>query len=103
MGRCAEECGSSGICHPLKLIFRNEKQTSGEVDTPKPQQFCRKAIYMSETDRKGHRRRPNKMKVLKATAATLAVGAMLLAAPAFAENEGQGQAVVTILPAHNNE
>jgi len=43
------------------------------------------------------------MKVLKATAATLAVGAMLLTAPAFAENEGQGQAVVTVLPAHNNE
>ena len=43
------------------------------------------------------------MKVLKATAATLAVGALLLTAPAFAENEGQGQAVVTVLPAHNNE
>lgn len=43
------------------------------------------------------------MKVLKVTAATLAMGAMLLAAPAFAENEGQGQAVVTILPAHSNE
>ena len=43
------------------------------------------------------------MKVLKATATTLAVGAILLAAPAFAQNEGQGQgqAVVTVLPAHN--
>ncbi|HTG15078.1 MAG TPA: hypothetical protein VK747_07395 [Blastocatellia bacterium] len=43
------------------------------------------------------------MRVLKATAATLAMGAMLLAAPAFAENEGQGRTVVTILPAHYNE
>jgi hypothetical protein len=35
----------------------------------------------------------------------LAAGALLLAIPVFAQNEGQGQgqAVVTVLPAHGNE
>jgi hypothetical protein len=44
------------------------------------------------------------MKLLKATT-VLAAGAMLLAVPVFAKNEGQGQgqAVVTVLPAHGNE
>jgi hypothetical protein len=43
------------------------------------------------------------MKLLKATA--LAAGVLLLAAPVFAQNEGegQGQAVITVLPAHGNE
>ena len=44
------------------------------------------------------------MKLLKATT-VLTAGAMLLAVPVFAQNEGQGQgqAVVTVLPAHENE
>lgn len=44
------------------------------------------------------------MKLLKATT-VLAAGAMLLTVPGFAQNErqGQGQAVVTVLPAHGNE
>ena len=44
------------------------------------------------------------MKLLKATAA-IATGAMLLAVPVFAQNEGQGQgqAVITVLPAHDKE
>jgi hypothetical protein len=43
------------------------------------------------------------MRLLKATA--FAAGALLLAAPVFAQNEreGQGQAVVTVLPARGNE
>jgi len=44
------------------------------------------------------------MKLLKATT-VLAAGAMLLTIPTFAQNDrqGQGQAVVTVLPAHGNE
>jgi hypothetical protein len=44
------------------------------------------------------------MKLLKATS-VLAAGAMLLAVPIFAQNEGQGQgqAVITVLPAHDKE
>ena len=44
------------------------------------------------------------MKLLNVTT-VLAAGAMLLAVPGFAQNEGQGQgqAVVTVLPAHGNE
>jgi hypothetical protein len=44
------------------------------------------------------------MKLLNATT-VLAAGAMLLAIPTFAQNDrqGQGQAVVTVLPAHGNE
>ncbi len=45
------------------------------------------------------------MSLLKVKIAALTAGALLLAAPVFAENEGQGQgqAVVTVLPAHGNE
>ena len=45
------------------------------------------------------------MRLLKVNLATLTAGAMLLAAPVFAQNEGQGrgQAVVTVLPAHGSE
>ena len=44
------------------------------------------------------------MRLLKVKAA-IAAGAMLLAIPGFAQNEGQGQgqAVVTVLPAHGHE
>jgi len=44
------------------------------------------------------------MKVLKATA-VLTAGAIFLAVPVFAQNEGQGQgqAVITVLPAHDKE
>jgi hypothetical protein len=44
------------------------------------------------------------MRVLKSVV-SLAAGAMLMAAPAFSQNEnqGQGQAVVTVLPAHGGE
>ena len=39
-----------------------------------------------------------------ALAISLAAGALMMAAPAFAdENEGSGQAVITVLPAHGNE
>lgn len=42
------------------------------------------------------------MRLLKATT-VLAAGAMLLAVPVFAQNVGQGQAVITVLPAHDKE
>lgn len=38
-----------------------------------------------------------------ALAASLIAGALVAVAPALAENEGQGRAVVTVLPAHGNE
>lgn len=42
------------------------------------------------------------MKLLMTTA-VLTAGAMLLAVPVFAQNEGQGQAVITVLPVHDKE